>query len=219
MPRRRKKPSKPKPLPKILVTGFEPFGKWKENPSGWAVRQLMDNDIRDVDLVRVVLPVHWKKADLAMRDLLKRFKPDAVVQFGLSPKRPGISIEMLALNMDHCDDPDNAGRRRLRKKIEPRGPVVMDTTLPTDRILRALKRADVPAGLSYHAGTYVCNHVFYVLMHGLRKQPKVPAGFIHLPPIRRLIGIGISEWKLTDGVHAILNEVAGVLKKKTRRRR
>ena len=35
--------------------------------------------------------------------------------------------------------------------------------------------------MSQTAGTYVCNHVFYGLMHALRRRPGVRGGFVHIP--------------------------------------
>ena len=46
---------------------------------------------------------------------------------------------------------------------------------------RARPRACVPAMVSQTAGTFVCNHVFYTLLHTLRRQPGVAAGFLHVP--------------------------------------
>jgi pyroglutamyl-peptidase len=49
--------------------------------------------------------------------------------------------------------------------------------------VQRLRQAGLPAELSLSAGSFVCNQVFYGLMHALRRQPQVPAGFIHLPPL------------------------------------
>ena len=39
-----------------------------------------------------------------------------------------------------------------------------------------VRAADIPAEVSQTAGTYVCNHVFYGLMHALRARRGVRAG-------------------------------------------
>ena len=41
--------------------------------------------------------------------------------------------------------------------------------------------AGIPAEVSQTAGTYVCNHLFYGLMHALRRQPGTRGGFVHVP--------------------------------------
>ena len=71
-----------------------------------------------------------------------------------------------------------------------------------------LKKEGIPASVSYHAGTYVCNHVFYVLLRALRHQPRIPAGFVHLPPIKRLLGRGLSEKKMMLAVRTMLTVLA-----------
>lgn len=193
---------------RILVTGFDVFGRERFNPSEWAVRQLKDDEIRGVELVRVVLPTSYRRAELGMRELLRKVRPDAVVSFGLAAKRSSFVIETVALNVDHAEERDNDGKRRLRRKIDPRGQELLETRLPVDVLLRTMKRARIPCDVSYHAGTYVCNHLFYVLLRGLRNRPGIPAGFVHLPPVKRVLGRGLSEKKLLSGVRTILTGVA-----------
>ncbi|CTQ06107.1 Pyrrolidone-carboxylate peptidase (fragment) [Klebsiella variicola] len=39
----------------------------------------------------------------------------------------------------------------------------------------------IPASVSQTAGTFVCNHVMYGLLHKLQEQAGVRGGFIHIP--------------------------------------
>lgn len=40
------------------------------------------------------------------------------------------------------------------------------------------------ASVSFSAGSYVCNHVFYELMRKLDSEPRdVIGGFVHVPPV------------------------------------
>jgi len=48
-------------------------------------------------------------------------------------------------------------------------------------LVAALQAKDVPAAESLSAGSFVCNHLFYGLMHALRRRRSVQAGFVHLP--------------------------------------
>ena len=48
-------------------------------------------------------------------------------------------------------------------------------------IVAALRERNIPAVVSQTAGTFVCNHVFYGLMHALRRQRSIRGGFIHMP--------------------------------------
>lgn len=195
-------------LPLILVTGFDPFGKEKMNPSEWVVRKLRDDEISGVKLLRVILPTEFRKAEMAVLDLLRKYRPDGALALGLASQRAGVALEALALNLDHSEIADNAGEYRTHRKIEPRGPWVLEGSLPLPRLIRALSRSGIPASVSYHAGTYVCNHVFYVMMHALGRRPRIPAGFVHLPPLRRLLGRGFTEEKMELAVRSLLGALA-----------
>ena len=48
-------------------------------------------------------------------------------------------------------------------------------------MVRAIREAGVPSELSNSAGTYVCNHLLYQVLH--HAAPGVRAGFIHVPCI------------------------------------
>jgi pyroglutamyl-peptidase len=65
--------------------------------------------------------------------------------------------------------------------VVPGGPAAYFTRLPIKAIAQALRDAGLPAEVSQTAGTFVCNHVFYGLLHQLRRRPRVRAGFMHLP--------------------------------------
>jgi pyroglutamyl-peptidase len=150
----------------ILVTGFEPWGKHKTNPSGDLARELGG----------VVLPTEYRASERALLAAVRRHRPKALVMLGLAESRKKICVEMVALNFDHADIRDNARERRQARRIA-RGPLALETRLPAKRLFAALKAARVPAALSFHAGTFCCNHVFYVALSKLR----VPCGFVHVP--------------------------------------
>lgn len=184
---------------RILVTGFTPFGKLEFNPTEWAVRTLRDDSVPGAELRRVVLPASYRGCERVLRAALRDFRPHAVVSFGLAQRRKRFAVELAALNADHAEEPDVTRDRRERRKIEPRGPWVRETRLPVNRILRAMKKARVPCGVSYQAGTYVCNHLFYVLLG----EARVPAGFVHVPPASRL-----GRAAILKGVKTVLGAVA-----------
>ena len=92
-----------------------------------------------------------------------------------------ISIERVAINVDDARIADNTGARPVDRPVVARGPAAYFSTLPVKRLCRDLQHAGVPAEVSQTAGTYVCNHVFYALMHALRRRPGVRGGFVHIP--------------------------------------
>lgn len=146
-----------------------------------------------------VVPTTYRGCERALERLLRKHRPQAVLSLGLASRRARLAIEMIALNVDHAEESDNARERRERRKIRARGPWVLETRLPVDRILRALRKERVPCGVSYHAGTYVCNHLFYTLL----RRTSVPAGFVHLPPPRRM-----KPTRMLGAVRLLLREIA-----------
>ncbi len=156
--------------PGVLVTGFEPWGKHKTNPSGELAKALGG----------VVLPTEYRASEKALLDAVSERRPRAVVLLGLADTRKKLSIEMIAVNVDHADVADNARDRRQSRPIDRAGELGLPTRLPARRLLDAVKAARVPVALSYHAGTFCCNHIFYVALRRLA----VPCGFVHVPPFR-----------------------------------
>ena len=53
--------------------------------------------------------------------------------------------------------------------------------LPIKAIVSALRQQGIPASVSQTAGTFVCNHVMYGLLHQLQGKSGQKGGFIHIP--------------------------------------
>ena len=170
---------------KILLTGFEPFGPVRVNPSEQIVRRIaaQARSRRDDGLVAEVLPTEFAAAERRLRRLIRQFRPDAVLCLGVAPQRDKISLERVALNLDDDSLPDNAGRRRAGRRILADGPAAYWSTLPLERFRKQLERRHIPVSYSNHAGTYLCNHVFYVACHEIERLGNgAPCGFVHVPP-------------------------------------
>ena len=162
---------------RILVTGFERFGPNDLNPTAL----LMDRLASRGDVIATVLPVEYHTSVRRFEALLDEHRPDAAVAFGLARSFDRIRVERVALNLDEATVPDNAGVLRCGLRIVEDGPVRYWSTLPVDRLIDALDRAGLPVAASGHAGGYVCNHLFYGLMHALRLRPGTRGGFVHVP--------------------------------------
>ena len=167
--------------PIILVTGFEPFDGDAINPSQDIVRRLHGRVIAGRPIVGGVLPCVFGSARRQLARLLKEARPELVICLGLAGGRDGLSLERVALNVDDARIPDNAGFLPVDQPIVRGGPVAYWTGLPIKAIVDALRARGLPAHVSQTAGTFVCNHVFYALMHRLRRLKGVRGGFIHVP--------------------------------------
>lgn len=168
----------------ILITGFEPFGDIKINPSQVIVDSLAASAKTDpnTDLTAVVLPTEYDRAGAEIARLIREHTPDIVLCLGVSARRQGLHLERVALNLDDAHLPDNAGDHRDGQPILDDAPPAYFSTLPLKDIHTALKERQVPATISNHAGAYVCNHVYYLALHTLQQmQSDALCGFIHVP--------------------------------------
>ena len=194
---------------KALVTGFDPFGGDAINPSFEAVRRLPAR-IATLEVVSAELPTSFKRALPKLRALIKREQPDIVLCVGLAADRAAISIEKVAVNWDEARIADNDGAMPVDKPIVPRAPAAYFSTLPVAAIVDALTRAGLRAEMSMSAGTFVCNHVFYGLMHSVNRaagtKRVLHAGFVHVPALpddSAACEATLSE--LTDGLKIVLD--------------
>ena len=167
--------------PTVLLTGFAPFGGDASNPSWEAVRALDGTRIRGHRIVARCLSVEFGRSLRELRAALRETKPAIVLCVGVAGGRTEVSLERVAINVDDARIPDNAGASPVDLPVVEDGPAAYFATLPIKAILLALRAAGIPAAISQTAGTYVCNHVFYGLMHALRRAPRVRGGFVHVP--------------------------------------
>ena len=160
---------------RILLTGFEPFGKASSNPSGEIVKQISGDNI-----VTAILPVAYAKSAERLLVLIEEHNPDVVICLGQAEGRTQITPERIAINLDDARLADNEGIMRNEVPIVLDGPVAYESTLPIKEIVKAINVAGVPAAVSLSAGAFLCNHVFYVAQDHF-KGTKVRSGFVHVP--------------------------------------
>lgn len=168
---------------RVLVTGFEPFGGEAINPS-WDVAQALHGQVRGgARITAVQLPCVFATSLPALRAAIRRHRPQLVLCLGLAGSRSAISLERVAINLCDARIADNAGVRPAGTPVVAGGPAAHFTGLPVKALVQRLLAAGLPAEASLSAGSFVCNQVMYGLLHALRRQPAVQAGFIHLPPL------------------------------------
>ncbi|HEU0165118.1 MAG TPA: pyroglutamyl-peptidase I [Thermomicrobiales bacterium] len=166
----------------ILLTGFEPFGGDATNPSWEAVKRVADAWDGPEDLHIAELPVIFHVAGDRLRDLMREYQPDLVIATGLAGGRPQVTPERIAINVDDARIPDNAGNDPIDAAIAEDGPAAYFSTLPIKAAVAAIREQGIPAAVSNSAGTYLCNHIFYAIMHEQAQQyPGARGGFVHIP--------------------------------------
>lgn len=198
-------------MKKILFTGFEPFGGERVNPSWEAVR-LLTGEINGAEIIKASVCVEYAGSGAAIRALIDRHAPDAVVCCGQAGGRKSVTPEFCAINMDHADSPDNAGETRRYAPISKDGPAAYFTSAPVEKIVAAANAAGLACAPSFHAGAYVCNHIYYTLLDIVAREKSPRMGlFIHVPYVpAQTAGRDAPSMELADIARA-LETAAGVI--------
>ncbi|WKX26128.1 pyroglutamyl-peptidase I [Tatumella ptyseos] len=165
----------------VLLTGFEPFGGEAINPS-WEVVSLLEGTTDEGErIICLQLPCVFGESLQVLQKAITYHAPDLVIAVGQAGGRADISLERIAINIDDARIPDNEGYQPIDKPVVENGPAAWFSTLPIKAIVNALQQEGIPASVSQTAGTYVCNHVMYGLLHALGENSESKAGFIHIP--------------------------------------
>lgn len=195
---------------RVLVTGFEPFGGETVNPALEVVEALagrvLDVDGSDpVQIVAARIPTVFGASIAVLEKEIERISPFVVLCVGQAGGRHHITPERVAINVDDARIPDNAGNAPVDAPVVPGGPVGYLSDLPIKRMVRAMQDVGIPSSVSNSAGTFVCNHLFYGLMHLLKtKYTRVRGGFIHIPFLpSQVVGRELPSMNLTDMVRGL----------------
>ena len=168
----------------ILVTGFEPFGEYKTNPSREIAQNLDRKHIDGFNIIGRVIPLRYREIQTAIQNHIEEYKPDIILALGQAP-RPSISLERVAINIaDVSKTGYNCGSVPKDEQLIEEGPVAYLSTLPIRKLQEYLTEHKIPCYISNSAGTFGCNQIFYHIMHYLektRRLTEVQAGFIRLP--------------------------------------
>ncbi|KAF7773799.1 pyroglutamyl-peptidase [Pseudoalteromonas citrea] len=168
--------------PCVLITGFAPFGGEKINPSWQAVQALEGLNIDGFAIHTKELPCEFDTSISVLQGAINKYSPHVVLCIGQAGGRADISIERVAINVNDARIADNAGAQPIDTPVVATGPAAYFTNLPIKRIQQALHQSDIPASISNTAGTYVCNHIMYGLMHEITlHHQNIKGGFVHIP--------------------------------------
>ena len=175
----------------VLVTGFDPFGGERLNPS-WEICTRLPRVIAGLPVETCKVPCEFRRSIEVVAEAIERHRPSLVICLGQAGGRAHLSVERVAINVDDARIGDNAGAAPIDETIAANGPPAYFATLPIKAMVAAMRAAGVPAEVSNTAGTYVCNHVMYGVLHFIAKRApsalgegggegRTRAGFIHVP--------------------------------------
>ncbi len=166
---------------KILITGFDPFNQETINPSIEAVKKLPDV-IEQAKIIKLEVPTVFNTSLTVIKEAIELHQPDIVISVGQAGGRSSIAIERMGINLNDASIEDNASQQMNDQKIIEEAPDGYFSTLPIKAIVHDLKQANIPATISNSAGTFVCNHVLFGILHYCKHfHPHIKSGFIHIP--------------------------------------
>ncbi|HEY2629472.1 MAG TPA: pyroglutamyl-peptidase I [Usitatibacter sp.] len=165
----------------ILVTGFEPFDGEKTNPS-WDICTQLPREVAGLRVETCLVPCEFRRAIEVVATAIESTQPTLVISLGQAGGRARLGVERVAINIDDARIPDNAGHQPIDEWVAANGPPAYFASLPVKAMVAAMRAAGVPAEVSNTAGTFVCNHLMYGVLHFLEASGlRARAGFIHVP--------------------------------------
>jgi pyroglutamyl-peptidase len=167
---------------RVLLTGFDPFGRIGRNPSGEIAAALDGETVAGAAVLGLVLPTAYDASVRRLAEAIRDAAPDVIVMLGVAEGRSAIGAERVAINLDAASIADNDGDLRTDRPIDDGGPAACFSRLPVGAMVDAITAAGLPAAMSLSAGAFVCNHLFYSAMAMTAGTP-VRAGFIHVPAL------------------------------------
>lgn len=157
---------------KVLFSAFEPFGGRSENAS--------QKVLEGAKVPFVSLPVVFGEAWTKLENVIQEQRPTFVLALGEAQGRDGCQFERIALNRRFARLPDNKGHKPSYEEIRPGEPLALESLWPDDSMIQNLKERGHEVSISCHAGTYVCNDLYYLMLFHQRRY-HYQAGFLHLP--------------------------------------
>lgn len=167
-------------LHKVLVTGFEPFGKFSENSSWEVAWRVASSDVVGAEVIAERLPVSFTRVGETLRSAIELHTPDLLIMLGQTTATDCVRLERVALNMMDSRKADNDGYIADEEPIYEGEESALFTSLPIMSFRSAIEAQGIAVKISNSAGLYVCNRTYYEALR-LCKERAMQAIFIHLP--------------------------------------
>jgi pyroglutamyl-peptidase len=201
----------------VLVTGFTPFGGESINPS-WQIASMLPCTIADSAIEVLEVPTEFSRAITVTTKAIDQLSPSIVLSLGQAGGRAALSLERVAINIDDAAIADNAGKQPIDTPIVARAPAAYFATLPIKAMVAAMTQHNIPASISNSAGTFVCNHLLYGVLHHIAKNKfNCRAGFMHVPylPSQVVARTNMPSMSLADMCQGVEIAIMTAIQQKT----
>ena len=165
---------------RILVTGFEPFLNFSENPTAKIATYLNEKTSDNLKFSGRILPVDYENVEQKLVGFIDETKPNLIIGTGLAAGRAKISIEKIAINYKYSQEKDNKGNRSKGERIDSSIEDGIFSLLSVEKLVQLLNKKMIPAEVSLTAGAYLCNYAMFVIVRESKRR-KIKGGFIHVP--------------------------------------
>lgn len=133
-----------------------------------------------LEFVTAVLPTSYARA--ALEVAIEQTWTEIVLCVGQASERAVLSVERIAIDLQHARIPDNDGARTPDTPLVVNAPAAYFSPLPVKKVLAAPQSARLPAEISYSAGSFVSNHVCYRLIRDAANSERpLRGGILHVP--------------------------------------
>lgn len=164
-------------MTRVLITAFEPYDRWQSNASWLALVELTKDLPEQPSVTTRLYPVDYAAVrERLEQDLADDF--DVALHLGQAPGNAAIHLEAVGINVA---ERGRANGQQGEPLIDS-GPVAYRSALPLGHWAGMLRSAGIPAQVSFHAGTYLCNAALYFTHHICEQRGKpTRCAFVHLP--------------------------------------
>lgn len=161
----------------VLITAFEPYDGWSANSSWLSLVQLTHDRPTEPAITTRLYPVDLVEVQQRLaKDLAANF--DFALHLGQAPGSARLQLESMAINVGGSS---RQSPEEYRPLLEG-GPAAYQSPLPLGEWSRMLRESGVPAGVSYHAGTYLCNATLYLSCYLVEQMAlRTRSAFVHVP--------------------------------------
>lgn len=164
-------------MTRVLLTAFKPYDQWPTNASWLALVELTQEMPCEPEVVTRLYPVDFDEVRRQLQqDLAEGF--DYTIHIGQAPGATKIQLESVGINVggNSTQPADQHG------PLVEDGPVAYQSGLPLSQLTSRLREQGIPAQVSFHAGTFLCNATLYLAHHFIAQQGlPTRSTFVHLP--------------------------------------